>query len=117
MSRLKRHSIFFYVTVTLTSTLLLHVHTPLHGFYAWFIIINILTFVLFGLDKTRAQKGWSRTPETTFHILGFIGAFPAIFAGRTYFRHKTLKKGFIIPMWSLFALQLGIAIYMTTQYL
>tara|TARA_R110000868_G_scaffold218576_2_gene469291 strand:- start:213665 stop:214057 length:393 start_codon:yes stop_codon:yes gene_type:complete len=76
----------------------------------WFAVINVFEFAMFGKDKLRAKMSWSRTPESTFLIMGLLGAFPAILAGRKAFNHKTTKKEFIIPMWSLFILQIVLAI-------
>jgi uncharacterized membrane protein YsdA (DUF1294 family) len=76
----------------------------------WFIVVNIFEFFMFGKDKLRAKMNWRRTPESTFLIMGFLGAFPGIFLGRVAFRHKTSKKKFYIPMWILFFVQLIITI-------
>ena len=76
----------------------------------WFIVTNIFEFTMFGKDKLRAKMDWSRTPESTFLIMGLLGAFPAILAGRKLFKHKTTKKEFVIPMWILFIIQVILAI-------
>ncbi|MFT7143991.1 MAG: uncharacterized membrane protein YsdA (DUF1294 family) [Alphaproteobacteria bacterium] len=76
----------------------------------WFIVINIFEFLFFGKDKLRAKQGWSRTPESTFLIMGLLGAFPAILIGRKFFKHKTTSRKFILPMWTLFIIQIMFAI-------
>jgi len=61
----------------------------------WFyIIINILTFLIWGFDKWRAQNHQWRISEKmlfTFILLG--GAFGAIM-GMQAFHHKTRKTQF-----------------------
>jgi len=76
----------------------------------WFIVVNLFEFLMFGKDKLRAKMGWSRTPESTFLMMGLVGAFPGIFIGRIVFNHKTSKKQFYIPMWILFIIQLILAL-------
>lgn len=76
----------------------------------WFVVVNVFEFFMFGKDKLRARMAWSRTPESTFLIMGFLGAFPGIFLGRVVFKHKTSKKKFYIPMFILFFVQVIIAI-------
>jgi len=76
----------------------------------WFIVLNSFEFLMFGKDKLRAKMKWSRTPEITFLLMGLLGAFPAILAGRKIFSHKTTKKEFVIPMWILFIIQVLMAI-------
>lgn len=73
---------------------------------SYLIALNFTCFVSFGFDKQAAKKGWGRVPERTFLMLGFLGAFPALLVGRKVFRHKTIKKEFLIPMWTLFILQM-----------
>ena len=76
----------------------------------WFAVVNGFEFSIFGFDKWCAKRNRKRTPESTFHLMGVLGAFPAIFAGRKIFNHKTSKKNFTIPMWILFILQVLVAL-------
>ena len=60
---------------------------------AW-LVINLITFILYGVDKRRAKKGAWRIPEKTLltgtWLLGGVGAWLAM---RT-FRHKTKHIAF-----------------------
>lgn len=58
------------------------------------MILNIWTFMLFGIDKIRAQNRSWRVAETTLLGLAIIGGSPGAYAGRTLFRHKTRKASF-----------------------
>lgn len=110
MNKTKVISFSLHVAVILALAIYVEKLTGMHALYGWFIFANIINFLSFGKDKYAAKKGWSRTPESTFLWLSFLGAFPALFAGRKYFRHKTVKKGFILPMWALFILQLALVV-------
>ena len=55
----------------------------------YFVIINIITFALYGIDKRRAVKDKWRIPENTLLGAAFIGGSFGAFAGMQLFRHKT----------------------------
>lgn len=58
------------------------------------IIWNLITFLLMGIDKRRAQKGDWRIPKKVLMICAFLlGALGEI-VGALVFRHKTLKWKF-----------------------
>lgn len=58
--------------------------------------MNVAVFLLYGLDKLKAQRGKWRIPERTLllgtWLLGGVGAF----AGMRVFRHKTKHLAFRI---------------------
>lgn len=60
------------------------------------LAINLLVFVLYGVDKRRAKKGQWRIPEKTLltgtWLLGGVGAWLAM----RMFRHKTKHLAFQI---------------------
>ena len=64
--------------------------------FGYLIIINILAFILFGIDKMKAEKNQWRVSESTFIILGFLGASMRILIGMVIFKHKLSKKKFYI---------------------
>ena len=75
------------------------------------VIMSIISFVLYGVDKKKAIKGKERIKEKTllfFTIMnGSIGAFFARFV----FRHKTEKIYFSFTIYSGLIIQfIGLAI-------
>ncbi len=58
------------------------------------LVVNGVTFMLFGFDKLRAEAGTRRIPEST--LLGFsvCGGIAGAWLGRSVFRHKTRKEPF-----------------------
>jgi uncharacterized membrane protein YsdA (DUF1294 family) len=76
----------------------------------YLMVMNVLTFWLYRLDKQAAiDKTW-RVPEATLHIAMLIGGtFGAIVAQRR-FRHKTKKTKFQIVFRSFILLQLLVII-------
>lgn len=75
------------------------------------VIMSIISFTLYGVDKKKATKGKERIKEKTllFYTI-FNGAIGAFFA-RFVFRHKTEKKYFSLTIFAgLFIQVLGLAI-------
>lgn len=111
MSSLKIRSFVFHLFLSAVLMVFLSDALKQPYQYMWFVAVNAVTFVSFGRDKAAAKYKkfgamFGRTPEMTFHLLGCCGAFPSIFAGRAIFHHKTSKMGFIVPMFTLFVIQL-----------
>jgi len=65
----------------------------------YLIIVNIVAFVLFGIDKKRAIKNQWRISEFTLLGIAFAGGSVGAFAGMQVFRHKTRQMKFntLIP--------------------
>ncbi|MBA4308587.1 MAG: DUF1294 domain-containing protein [Sphingopyxis sp.] len=61
---------------------------------AAFALVNIWTFMLFGLDKIRAEQGTCRVSEGTLLAWAFVGGTIGAYTGRAVFRHKTRKQPF-----------------------
>ena len=66
----------------------------LHPFMMWFLLVNVLTVVIYGVDKLAACKGWRRVPEITLLVFGVVGGWPGAIVGQQCFRHKTQKQPF-----------------------
>ena len=62
--------------------------------YIYVIIINVITFFIYGLDKSRAKAGQWRIPEAQLIFLAVIGGSVGALAGMKVFHHKTRKPKF-----------------------
>lgn len=60
----------------------------------WFLLANVLTLAIYGIDKTAARKTWRRVPESTLLVFGVVGGWPGAIVGQQLFRHKTQKQPF-----------------------
>ncbi|MFJ7829090.1 DUF1294 domain-containing protein [Peribacillus sp. NPDC097264] len=56
---------------------------------AYFIMVNIIGFVLMGIDKKKAWKREYRISEKTLWTWAIIGGGTGAFMGMRHFRHKT----------------------------
>jgi uncharacterized membrane protein YsdA (DUF1294 family) len=72
---------------------------------AWLVGVNVVTFLYYGHDKRRAQRGGRRVPEVALHTLAFLGGSLGAYAGMELFRHKTVKGTFRIFFWFVVVLQ------------
>lgn len=75
------------------------------GITAALILLNLATFLAFGIDKARAANGQWRVQESTLLWLALLGGTPGAFAGRAAFRHKTRKQPFGSRLWAIAVIQ------------
>ena len=64
----------------------------------YLLIINIITFIIYGIDKYKSIKHKYRISEKTLIILAILGGSVGAFIGMIVFHHKTKKKKFIITI-------------------
>ncbi|WP_068674600.1 DUF1294 domain-containing protein [Oceanobacillus sp. Castelsardo] len=60
--------------------------------------VNIIGFILMGVDKQKAIKQKYRIPERTFWIIALLGGALGTYFGMKRYRHKTKHKSFTIGM-------------------
>ena len=66
----------------------------MRAFFIYLIVINFLTFLIFGIDKWKARRGKWRIPEGTLIWMSIIGGSIGALMGMYLFRHKTQKRKF-----------------------
>ena len=62
----------------------------------YLIIINIFTFLLYGLDKWKAKHHRWRISESALLLAALVGGSVGALSGMYGFHHKTLHKKFTI---------------------
>ena len=81
----------------------------------YLIVINVVTFLVYGIDKWKAKKGSWRISEATLLILAVIGgSFGALF-GMKVWRHKTMHKKFKYGLPLILLAQIAL-IYLISDY-
>ena len=60
----------------------------------YLIGINIVTFLVYGIDKWKAKQGSWRISEATLLILAIIGGSIGALLGMKVWRHKTQHQKF-----------------------
>ncbi|NTV78042.1 MAG: DUF1294 domain-containing protein [Clostridiales bacterium] len=74
------------------------------------IVMNLLGFLVMGIDKYKAKKQAWRVPESTLFILAIIGGSLGSIVGMYAFRHKTRHWYFVYGLPFIFVLQIAIGI-------
>ena len=77
--------------------------------YIWVLLMSIITFVTFGIDKKKAVHHKERISEKTLLLLSLIGGSFGGLLGMRFFHHKTLKKKFRLV--SLFAILWAVILF------
>ena len=55
----------------------------------WLVLLSIIAFIAYGVDKSKAKKGKWRTKEKTLLLLSFLGGAYGGYPAMIIFRHKT----------------------------
>lgn len=80
----------------------------------YLVAINLITFIIYGIDKFKAKKNWWRIPEATLLILAAIGGSIGAWLGMKVWHHKTLHKKFKYGVPAIIIIQL-IAVFALTS--
>ena len=69
----------------------------------YLLIVNILAFALYGIDKRKAKKKRFRIPERTLLWMARIGGGIGSWMGIMSFHHKTKHTKFkvVVPLWTV----------------
>lgn len=62
---------------------------PAFWLAAYLVLMNLVTFWVYGADKRRARRGRWRVPEKTLFLLPLLGGSIGALAGMRVFHHKT----------------------------
>ena len=77
----------------------------------YLLIINVIGFLLMGIDKKRAKMMEWRIPEKTFFLITLFGGGVGTIAGMYTFRHKTRKKYFTVGLPVMLIIEIICVIY------
>ena len=77
----------------------------------WYVMVGVLTFMLYAKDKYAAQHGQWRTPESTLHLLSAIGGWAAAMLAQTYLHHKSKKVEFRTTYYLTVIINLAVLVY------
>ena len=77
----------------------------------YLLIINVVAFFLYGIDKLKAKHGKWRISELTLLRLAAAGGSVGAWAGMKIWHHKTQHWKFKIGLPLILVLQLTIAVY------
>lgn len=67
---------------------------PLRLLLYYFLSVNLLTFIAYGIDKHKARHKHWRVREASLLLLAVLGGSPAALLAMHLFRHKTQHNKF-----------------------
>jgi len=81
---------------------------------AIYFVVSLLTFIMYSVDKSAAQNGDWRTPESTLHFLSLSGGWPGALIAQQKLRHKSKKQPFRVIFWLTVILNFIVFIWLLT---
>lgn len=83
----------------------------------FYVLVNVLTWFLYMLDKEAARKtGQRRRPEKTLHLFSLVGGWPGALLAQRMFRHKSSKREFQEVYWGTVFLHCCALTWLLTPY-
>lgn len=84
--------------------------------YYYLIAVNILAFIMYGVDKLKARHHWWRIPEWVLLSIATAGGSIGAFIGMKCFHHKTIKPLFRFGVPTILLLQIATIAYIWFTY-
>ena len=80
------------------------------AYAGWLILLSIIAFIAYGVDKRKAKKGKWRTKEKTLLLLSFLGGAFGGFPAMLVFHHKTKGEHWYFTVVNLLGLMIHITL-------
>ncbi len=82
--------------------------------FVLYMVVSLLTFIMYAVDKSAAKKGVWRTQESTLHLLSLAGGWPGALVAQQKLRHKSKKQSFRLVFWVTVLLNCGAFVWLFT---
>ena len=79
-----------------------------------YMVVSLLTFIMYAVDKSAAKKGVWRIQESTLHLLSLAGGWPGALVAQQKLRHKSKKQSFRLVFWVTVLLNCGAFVWLFT---
>ncbi|MDO9108004.1 MAG: DUF1294 domain-containing protein [Coriobacteriia bacterium] len=77
---------------------------------AAYLVVSAITYAVYGMDKSAAQRGEYRTEESALHLHALAGGWPGALFAQQRFRHKNRKRSFQTLFWATVCLNCAMLI-------
>lgn len=77
---------------------------------AAYLVMSLVTFCTYALDKYKAKHGMWRIPEATLHIMELCCGWPGALAAQRIIRHKSVKASFRTVFWLMVAVNIAVLV-------
>jgi uncharacterized membrane protein YsdA (DUF1294 family)/cold shock CspA family protein len=78
------------------------------GISGYYIIVSLITYIVYAVDKSAAQEERRRISENTLHVLSLIGGWPGALIAQEKLRHKSKKQSFRMIFWFMVCINITI---------
>lgn len=82
----------------------------------YLLVINIIAFIVFGVDKYKAQHNRWRIPEATLLTISALGGSIGAWCGMKLWHHKTMHLKFKYGVPLLFIFQVALTVFILTKH-
>jgi uncharacterized membrane protein YsdA (DUF1294 family)/cold shock CspA family protein len=79
-----------------------------------YLAASALTFIVYAMDKSAAQRDAWRTSESTLHVLSLVGGWPGALLAQQTLRHKSSKEAFRFVFWLTVIVNVGVFVWLLT---
>ena len=86
--------------------------TILHYVLIYLVALNVVTFIVYGIDKFKAKRNRWRITEASLLFLAVMGGSIGAWLGMKAWHHKTLHKKFRYGVPAIIVLQLALIGYL-----
>ena len=85
----------------------------LHSYLTYYLLaINAVAFIIYGIDKYKAQKAKWRISEATLLLLAILGGSIGAWMGMKVWHHKTTHKKFKYGIPAILLIQIALMVYL-----
>ena len=78
----------------------------------YLLAINVVAFIMYGIDKYKAKKARWRIPEATLLLLAVLGGSIGAWMGMKVWHHKTKHKKFKYGIPAILLIQIALMTYL-----
>ena len=78
----------------------------------YLLAINVIAFIMYGIDKYKAMKAKWRIPEATLLLLAVLGGSIGAWMGMKVWHHKTMHKKFKYGIPAILLIQIALMTYL-----
>jgi len=88
-----------------------HKNSKMTLFWYYIIAVNVLAFMVYGIDKAKARRHRWRVAEWVLLAFAVVGGSIGAILGMRCFNHKTKKPAFRFGVPAIILIQCGVVLY------
>jgi len=85
------------------------------AYFVIYLVMSIVTVVVYAMDKRKAVKSQWRIPEATLHLLELLCGWPGAMFAQVLIRHKNAKFSFQLVFWAMLIINIGLFAFIVSK--